>query len=75
MSLAKRFFLNRLVDESGMSGLGRVAEGVVLPNGVAVMWWLVKPHSVQIYQTIGDLQFIHSHGKGTTEVIYEEAKK
>ena len=64
--------MNRLVDESGMSGLGKVAEGVVLPNGIAIMWWLVKPYSVQMYKSIKDLHHIHKHGKKkTTELIYE----
>lgn len=68
----KRFYLNRIIDESGMSVLGKVAEGVELPNGVAVMWWLVAPHSVQMYRSIDDLHHIHKHGKrNTTELIYE----
>ena len=67
----KHFYLNRIVDESGMSGLGKVAEGVEMPNGMAVMWWLVPPHSIQLYRSIKDLHFIHRHGKRkTTELIY-----
>jgi hypothetical protein len=69
----QHFHLNRLVDESGMSGLGKVAEGVILPNGAAVMWWLVRPHSIQIYRTIDDLHFIHRHGtKNTTELVMDD---
>lgn len=64
------FYLNRIVDESGMSGLGKVSEGVILPNGVAIMWWLVPPHSVQMYKSIKELHFIHKHGKRkTTELV------
>ena len=71
-AIFKKFYLNRLIDESGMSGLGKVAEGIITPNGMAVMWWLVKPHSVQMYQSIEDLEWIHGHGqKKTTEIIYE----
>ena len=36
----KRFYLHRIIDESGMSGVGRVAEGVELPDGTCVIWWL-----------------------------------
>lgn len=61
----------RLVDETGMSGTGKVTEGVELPNGVCVMWWLVKPHSIQIYKSMEELIGIHSHGRKTTEVVYE----
>lgn len=71
--MARRFHLNRVVDESGMSGLGRVSEGVVLPNGLAVMWWVVPPHSVQIYPDIEALHFIHKHGgKNTTELVWDD---
>lgn len=69
----RRWHLERKLDESGMSGTGRVAEGVELPNGVAVMWWLVPPHSVQTYRTLDDLRHIHGHGaKRTTEVVYDD---
>ena len=69
----RRFHLERRIDESGMSGLGRVAEGIELPNGMVVMWWLVEPHSIQQYRTLDDLRHIHGHGvKQTTEVCYDD---
>ena len=68
----KHFYLWRKVDETGMSGTGKVAEGVELPNGVCVMWWIVDPYSVVIYKDIKELEHIHSHGRKTTEVIFEE---
>lgn len=71
MTSPKRFFLNRLVDESGMSGIGEVAHGVELPNGMAVMWWLVPPYSVQVYESIEALHKVHRHGdKRTTEIVW-----
>lgn len=70
--MIRKFHLNRLIDESGMSGLGKVAEGVILPNGMTIMWWLKPPYSVQQYHSIDDLGWIHGHGeKKTTEIIYE----
>lgn len=69
----RRFHLDRRVDESGMSGTGRVAEGVELPNGVCVMWWLRPPYSIQMYQSVADLVQVHGHGKKrTTDVVFEE---
>ena len=68
---AKKFFLNRKIDETGMSGTGIVAEGVLLPNKIAVMWWLVPPFTVSIYSSIQELEKLHSHGKGTTEVLFK----
>ena len=75
-ALVKRFRLNRMVDESGMSGLGIVAEGVELPNGMVVMWWLVPPHSIQQYRSLDDLRHIHGHGaKNTTEIVYDSGEE
>ena len=69
----RRFHLHRTVDESGMSGVGRVAEGVELPNGVVVMWWLRPPHSVQQYRSAADLIYVHGHGaRATTSLVWEE---
>lgn len=69
----RRWHLQRKADESGMSGVGRVAEGVELPNGVAVMWWLVPPYSIQAYRTLDDLRHIHGHGdRKTSEVVYDD---
>lgn len=69
----KKFFLNRISDESGMSGVGRVAEGVILPNGTAVLWWLLPPFNVGIYHSVNDLQHTHGHGeKYTTKIIIEK---
>ena len=34
------FYLNRLIDKSGVSGTGVVAEGVVFTNGKCVLTWL-----------------------------------
>lgn len=67
----RRFKLVRHEDESGMSGTGKVAEGVQLPNSTCVMWWLVEPYSVQIYRDIGELEHVHGHGdRETTEVVW-----
>ncbi len=70
MSLIKHFYLNRNVDETGMSGIGKVAEGVELPSGIVVIWWLMEPYSIGIYPSIQELEDLHSHGKGTTEVVW-----
>lgn len=68
---AKSFVLNRKIDESGMSGTGIIAEGVELPNGQCIMWWIKPPHSIQIYLNKEALLWIHGHGeKKTTDFVY-----
>lgn len=64
---ARRFNLLREKDETGMSGTGTVASGVVLPNGQAVLWWNPGPsYSVGVYQSLNDLLYIHGHGDRRT---------
>ena len=63
----KIFYLNRLEDESGVSGTGRVAQGFIFDNGKVALTWLSENPSVTIYDNIGEVHAIHSHD-GKTEV-------
>jgi hypothetical protein len=69
--MIKTFKLVRDEDESGVSGTGVVAEGVILSNGQCVLSWLTKHRSLGIYPTIQELENIHGHG-GKTKVVYNE---
>lgn len=68
---ARRFELQRDVDETGVSGTGRVAEGVVLPEGLVALHWLTTHRSVCFYSSISDVELIHGHG-GKTRVVYPD---
>jgi hypothetical protein len=72
----KTFYIIRHGDESGVSGLGRVLNGVVFPDGQTVIKWCVKdkPNSIAIYPTFEDFKLIHidSHPTNGTEIIYEK---
>lgn len=63
------FQLHRIEDESGVSGTGIVAEGVVFTSGKCAMCWLTKHTSVAVYDSIADLEAIHGHN-GKTRVVY-----
>jgi len=66
----KMFYLNRLEDESGVSGTGRVAQGFIFDNGKVALTWLLEHPSVTIYDNIGEVRAIHSHdGKTEIEMI------
>ena len=65
--IMKIFYLNRLEDESGVSGTGRVAQGFIFDNGKVALTWLSDHPSVTIYDNIGEVHAIHSHD-GKTEV-------
>jgi hypothetical protein len=64
----KEFHLVRIEDESGISGTGIVARGVVLPSGAAVLEWQTFHSSVCLYKNIGDVEAIHGHG-GKTQLV------
>lgn len=69
------FHLWRRVDESGISGTGRVAEGVEFSDGRCVLAWLAGPknahRSICVYDSISDVKAIHGH-KGSTRVVWED---
>lgn len=60
----KRFHLVRNKDISGVSGTGRVAEGVQFTDGTAALKWLVAPKSTGFYNSISDVIQVHDH-RGT----------
>ena len=66
----RTFHLLRLEDESGVSGTGWVAEGVVFSNGWVSLIWLTDTPSLNFYPTIEAVEAIHGHG-GLTRVIFD----
>lgn len=61
----RRFRLVRDVDETGVSGTGRVADGVRFPDGTCVLRWLTATTSTAVYGSIEDVETIHGHGGQT----------
>jgi hypothetical protein len=64
------FHLQRHEDETGVSGTGRVAEGVVFDNGWCAMTWLSQHTSVAFYTSIAEVEAIHGHN-GKTDVVID----
>lgn len=67
----KRFYLNRIKDFSGNSGTGRVADGVLWPDGTVTIRWRGSRPSTVNWGCIEDAEFIHSHA-GATEIVWED---
>lgn len=67
----KTFVLDRLVDETGISGTGHVAEGVVFGNGKVAVGWqgLQGVPSVVVFDSVEDMEKIHGHN-GLTKVVW-----
>jgi len=65
------FHLVRDEDETGISGTGVVAEGVVFSDGVVALRWTPSknPTSVVFHENgLGSVQAIHGHG-GKTRIV------
>ena len=62
----RQFYLERLVDGSGVSGTGIVADGV---DGKCVLCWRNKISSIVIYDNIEDVRSIHGHN-GDTKIVF-----
>lgn len=65
----RRFQLRRIEDESGVSGVGDVAEGILFSTGKAALQWTTAVRSVAIYDSLEDLMAIHGHN-GKTLLVW-----
>lgn len=69
--LPRRFHLQRDTDITGVSGTGRVADGVLWPDGsVAIRWRGDRPSSVH-WDRIADAEHVHGHG-GATRLVWDD---
>jgi len=64
------FRLVREEDESGVSGVGVVAEGVLFSNSKAVISWRTIHKSVCIYDSLAEMIAVHGHN-GKTNIVWE----
>jgi len=67
----RRFYLVRNEDESGVSGSGKVAEGVEFTDGSCALRWLTHTACTGNYANIKQLILIHGHG-GKTVVEWKD---
>jgi len=69
----KRFILYRRQDETGVSGTGVVATGVVWPDGHAALRWKADDHeavsSTSVWTSVADMLQVHGHG-GLSKIFY-----
>lgn len=56
------FYFEREKDISGVSGTGRVLEGIEFTDGTVAIRWLSERSSTAIYKNIQEFEEIHSHG-------------
>ena len=69
----RRFFLLRNKDLSGISGVGRIAEGILFHDGQVVLSWFGRHHTIEVSPTLQDTIDIHGHsGHTVIEWLDEE---
>lgn len=66
-----RFYMNRLTDVTGVSGTGRVLNGVILPSRKVVLEWKSPYQTIGIYDNFEQFMKIHveSH-PDSNEVVF-----
>ena len=67
----RTFEMRRIIDVSGISGVGVVAVGVVFPDGKTVIQWRGDPPSVVVWDHFSDAVAVHGHG-GATEFHFHD---
>ncbi len=77
----KTFTVIRIRDESGVSGTGRIIDGVLFHTGQVVICWRTDiegskhgASSLGIYKTWDEFKFIHidSHPSNMTQIVWGE---
>lgn len=68
----RRFHFERNKDISGVSGCGKVAEGCLFTDtGEAIVHWLGKCGSINLYHSIEDVIHVHGHD-GSTQIVFDD---
>lgn len=71
MTHHRRFHLQRNLDVTGASGTGRVADGILWPDGTATLRWRGDRVSTVHWDRIDDAIAIHGHG-GHTVIVWDD---
>lgn len=68
----RTFTMYRKNDKSGVSGTGRVLDGIVFHTGICVVCWRTPLSSVAIYDTFDHFKAIHidAHPINKTQIVW-----
>jgi len=69
----RTFTMVRDEDESGVSGTGVVAEGVLLTCTKVILSWLTIHKSIAVYDSLAECQAVHGHD-GKTRIVWDDAE-
>lgn len=68
--MMRRFFLNRGQDTVGVSGTGRVLEGVLTESGRVMVEWITPYKTVAIYDTLEQFVALHVQLPHESELVW-----
>lgn len=75
----RTFEVIRTADVSGVSGTGKIAEGVVFEHGQCVLRWCTTkaPNSFVFFNSHADFLVIHcySHPGNGTKIVYSDGEE
>ncbi|CAL9668640.1 hypothetical protein SUDANB145_07296 (plasmid) [Streptomyces sp. enrichment culture] len=67
----RRFHLQRTIDVTGSSGTGRVADGILWPDGTASLRWRGERPSTVHWDNLAHAEAVHGHG-GHTRIVWDD---
>lgn len=71
MTESRRFHLQREHDVTGVSGTGRVADGIVWPDGTVSIRWTGPMPSTVFWHSLENALHVHGHG-GHTRIVWDD---
>ncbi|WP_369214416.1 hypothetical protein [Streptomyces flavofungini] len=69
--MSRRFHLQRDHDVTGMSGTGRVADGILWPDGTVSVRWAGDRPSTVFWERLEDAAHVHGYG-GHTRIVWDD---
>jgi len=67
----RRFHLQRDHDVTGVSGVGRVADGILWSDGTVSVRWLGERPSTVFWDDLAHAEHVHGHG-GHTRIVWDD---
>ncbi len=70
----RRFYVLRVADPTGVSGTGRIVEGVIFPDGTTVLKWRLPTSSLVVFESFEEFQeiYLHKHHLCNTFVLVDK---
>lgn len=68
---SRRFYLDRKSDISGVSGVGKVADGILFADGRCSVRWFGEHSSTNNHDSWEDMIAVHGHNGSTQAIFYD----